>query len=109
MASRTIRSRVVQALAALTLTIASAFVAQRDDIEVGIYGNTGTLYENVRPRAVGGWPAPFIADSTATSVRFKLGLEDEIRYGPFLADLAFWYLALTFVRGAARLYRRDRI
>lgn len=95
MALRSTVRRILQALIAFTLTIASAFVAQRDDIEVGVYGNMDTLYENVRPRVVGGWPAPFMADSTATSVPFKLGAEDKFRAGPFVANLAFWYLALA--------------
>ena len=101
--------RILQALAAFTLTIASAFIAQRDDIEVGIYGNMGSLYENVRSRVVGGWPAPFMADSVATSVPFKLGAEDKSRSGPFLASLAFWYLALAVpIRIVGWLRRRSR-
>lgn len=88
---------------AVALTVASAFLVQRDDVEVGIYGIEGTLHDNVRPRLVGGWPAPFLVDSTATSVPFDLGLEDDLRPGPMVADVAFWFLALSAV---GRLMRR---
>lgn len=81
-------------------------VQDRSD-EVAVYGNMGTLWENVRPRVVGGWPAPFLADSSATSVPFQLGLEDEFRFGPFVATLGFWYLVVGLLRDLiARLASR---
>ncbi len=50
-----------------------------------------------------------MADSTATSVPFKLGAEDKFRPGPFVANLAFWYLALDgFIRILVWPRRRTR-
>jgi hypothetical protein len=48
----------------------------------------------VRPRVEGGWPAAFVADDPATSVPYRLGVEDMFRPAPFVADVAFWYLAV---------------
>lgn len=96
-------SLLARAILALLLTIGSIAIVQRDHKEVAIYGTEGELHENVRPRPVGGWPAPFLADSTATSVPFQLGIEDDVRFGPFVANLAFWFLLISV---AFRLLRR---
>ena len=99
---------LVQAVVALVLTCGSAGIRDDRD-EVAVYGNMGTLDENVRPRLVGGWPAPFLADDTGTSVVSKLGLEDDFRPGPFVADLAFWFVLLGLARlGVTRIGSRSR-
>lgn len=88
--------------AALALTLASAkFVTTGD--EIAQYGGEGTVSEMFAKRELGGWPAPYLADSTATSVQHKIGLEDDFRPGPFVATLAFWFL---IVFGISRLLRR---
>lgn len=89
-------------LAALGLTLASARVVTTGD-EVAQYGGEGTVGEMFRPRELGGWPAPYLADSTATSVPHRIGLEDDFRLGPFVATYAFWLLA---VLALARMLRR---
>lgn len=90
---------------AIGLAITSVIV-QRSDTEVAAYGSEGPIEEQVRPRIVGGWPAPFLADSSATSVPFQLGVEDDLRPGPLIADIAFWYLLLRIAAGLARMARR---
>lgn len=94
----------VLVLAALLLTIASAKI-QRSDQEVAVYGNMGTLNDMVKPRLTGGWPAAWIADSPDTSVLNQIGIEDDIRPGAFVANLAFWYLALMSLSALARKVR----
>ena len=91
-------------LSAFILTLASATI-QRNDQEVAAYGNMGTIDDMVKPRLTGGWPAPFIADSPNTSVLYKIGIEDDIRPGPFAANVAFWYLVLL---GLGALVRKGR-
>ncbi len=91
-------------LAALLLTIASAKI-QRSDQEVAVYGNMGTLNDMVKPRLTGGWPAPWIADSTATSVPHQIGIEDDIRIEAFIANLAFWYVVLMSLSALVRKAR----
>ena len=89
-------------LAALGLTLASAKVVTTGD-EVAQYGGEGTVSETFKPRELGGWPAPYLADSTATSVPHQIGLEDDFRPGPFVATFAFWLLIADAV---ARVLRR---
>jgi hypothetical protein len=96
---RTLAFAAAQVAVATALTTASLTFQQRST-EVALYGGEGDLAENLRPRPVAGWPAPFVADSPATSVLFQIGVEDDFRGGPFVADLAFWYL---FVAILARL------
>ena len=90
---------------AIALATASV-VVQRSDTEVAAYGSEGSIEEQVRPRIVGGWPAPFLADSPATSVPCKLGMEDDLRLGALIADIALWYLLLEIVARLARMARR---
>ncbi len=93
----------LRVIAALALAAASV-VVQHDDASVAIYGTEAGLSQ-VKPRVEGGWPAAFVADDPATSVPYRLGIEDVFRPAPFVADVAFWYVAvgllLWLVRRAA--------
>jgi hypothetical protein len=96
---------IIAASLALTLTIASAFVAVSTD-ERAMYGHEGPLGQNCLPRELGGWPAPYLADNPNTSVPHKLGPEDNFRPGPFVATFSFWFLVslalLRLLRAPAR-------
>lgn len=94
------------AFGALALTCASALIHPRSD-ERAMYGSEGPLEQNWLPREVAGWPAPFLADSTATSVPHRIGPEDHFRPGPFVADLSFWALVVLGVMRVWRLLRRQ--
>jgi hypothetical protein len=89
-------------LAAFILTLASAGITPPTD-ERAIYAHEGSMEENVQPREVAGWPAPYLADNPHTSVIHQVGIEDNFRGGPFLATLSFWLLVSVAV---ARLVRR---
>jgi hypothetical protein len=89
---------------ALLLTCASALIHPASD-ERAMYGFEGPLEQNWLPRELAGWPAPFLADSTATSVPHQIGPEDVFRPGPFAADLGFWALVML---GVIRLWRLGR-
>jgi hypothetical protein len=94
------RAAALRVLAALALAAASV-VVQHDDASVAIYGTEGGLSQ-VKPRVEGGWPAAFVADDPATSVPYRLGVEDVFRPAPFVADVAFWYLAVGMLLWLAR-------
>ncbi len=63
------------------------------------------MEENLLPREVAGWPAPYLADDPSTSVIHRVGIEDNFRVGPFVATLSFWLLVSLAV---ARLSRRSK-
>lgn len=90
---------------ALFLTCASALIHPASD-ERAMYGFEGPLEQNWLPRMVGGWPAPFLADSPDTSVPHQIGPEDHFRPGPFVADLAFWAIVTLGAIRAWRVLRR---
>ena len=94
--------RLMPYLAAFILTLASAWITPPTD-ERAIYALEGTMEENLQPREVAGWPAPYLADSPNTSVIHQVGIEDNFRGAPFLATLSFWLLVSVAV---ARLIRR---
>ena len=73
--------------------------------ERAMYGHEGPLEQNLQPREIGGWPAPFLADNPHTSVPHQLGVEDNFRLGPFVGTLSFWIL---FIQAIFRLARRWR-
>ena len=83
--------RLVPYLGALALTISSAWISPPTD-ERAMYGHEGRTEENLQPRKVAGWPAPYLADNPHTSVIHKIGVEDNFRVGPFIATLSFWLL-----------------
>jgi hypothetical protein len=87
---------------AFLLTLSTAWIDPSTD-ERALYGMEGRTEENFKPREVAGWPAPYLADSTHTSVIHQIGIEDVFRAGPFVASLSFWYL---FVLGTLRLFSR---
>jgi hypothetical protein len=94
-------------VAALVLTTATAWINPPTD-ERALYGHEGSMEENLQPREVAGWPAPYLADSPNTSVIHQLGVEDDFRPGPFVASLSFWLLvSLGFARLMKRSARRD--
>lgn len=86
------RGAAARVIAALVLTGASVAV-QRSDAAVAVYGSEGGSSQ-VRLRVEGGWPAVFLADDPVTSVPYRLGVEDVFAPAPFIADVAFWYLAI---------------
>jgi hypothetical protein len=88
---------------ALVLTIGSAWITPPTD-ERAMYGHDGPVEENLQPREVAGWPAPYLADNPNTSVLHKVGVEDNFRPGPFIATLSFWLLVSLAV---ARLFLRS--
>jgi hypothetical protein len=71
---------------ALAITIATAWVSPATD-ERALYGLEGPIEQNWLPRAVAGWPAPYLADDPDTSVIHKVGPEDNFRLGAFAATL----------------------
>lgn len=89
------------AAVALLLACASALIHPATD-EQAMYGFEGPLEQNWLPRMVGGWPAPFLADSPDTSVPHQIGPEDHFRPGPFVADLGFWAMVIL---GAFKVWR----
>ncbi len=94
------RAPALRVIAALALAAASVAV-QRDDASVAIYGTEGGLSQ-VHPRVEGGWPAAFVADDPATSVPYRLGVEDVFRPAPFVADVGFWYVVVGVLLWLAR-------
>lgn len=92
----------IRTIVALALTFASAAVIPVTN-EYAVYGNTGLPQQNWQSREVAGWPAPYLADDPGTSVIHQIGLEDELRYGPFIATLSFWFLVTLLL---ARLIRK---
>jgi hypothetical protein len=95
--------RFMPYLVALVLTIGSAWITPPTD-ERAMYGHEGSMEENLQPREVAGWPAPYLADSPNTSVIHQLGIEDDFRAGPFVATFSFWLLISLAV---ARLIGRS--
>ncbi|HVF84061.1 MAG TPA: hypothetical protein VM913_07820 [Sphingomicrobium sp.] len=72
-----------------------------------MYGHEGPLEQNLLPRELAGWPAPYLADSPNTSVLHQIGPEDNVRPGPFIGTLSFWLLvSLLALRIARKLLRR---
>jgi hypothetical protein len=90
-------------LAALLLALGSALFNPTTD-ERAMYGHEGPMEENLQPREVAGWPAPYLADSPNTSVIHKIGIEDDFRVGAFVATYSFWLLVSL---ATARLIRRS--
>ena len=88
-------------LIAFLLTVATAWIPSRTD-ERAMYGNEGPWERNWLPRELAGWPAPYLADSPATSVIQQIGLEDDFRAGPFVASFSFWLLLTLGLRRLAR-------
>ena len=81
-------------LLALAATLATAWINPATD-EKALYGLEGPIEQNWLPRAVAGWPAPFLADDPGTSVIHQVGVEDMFRPGPFVASLSFWIVAIS--------------
>jgi len=99
-----VKGLAATAALALAVTIATGWINPPTD-EHAMYGWEGPPEQNWLPREVAGWPAPFLADSTATSVPHKIGLEDEFRAGPFVASWAFWFVVILGLRALLRRRR----
>ena len=93
--------RILPYVAAFLLTIGSAWITPATD-ERAMYGHEGPIDQNLQPREVAGWPAPYIADSPHTSVIHKIGIEDDFRAGPFIGTYSFWLLVSLAFAGAVR-------
>jgi hypothetical protein len=76
--------------------------------ERAMYGHEGPMEENLQPREVAGWPAPYLADNPHTSVIHQLGIEDNFRVGPFIATFSFWLLVSLAVARAGRRVAREK-
>jgi hypothetical protein len=83
-------------LLAFAVSAATVWINPATD-EKALYGTEGSVEQNWRPRAVAGWPAPFLADDPGTSVPHQIGVEDTFRLGPFVATLSFWILVVTVI------------
>ena len=88
---------------AMLLALGSSLV-QRFGPDHGIYCALGKSVEGYdiycpKPKLNGGWPAPFLFDKPGISVENALfPIEDDFRWPPFLADVAFYLLILLGVR-----------
>jgi hypothetical protein len=94
--------RILPYLAGFFLAIGSLWINPATD-ERTMYGHEGPMEENLQPREVAGWPAPYLADNPHTSDNHKLGVEDNFRAGPFIATVSFWLLVSL---GTARMIAR---
>lgn len=93
-------------LLAFAVSVATAWINPETD-ERALYGFEGPVEQNWLPRAVAGWPAPFLADNPGTSVIHQVGLEDTFRPGPFVATLSFWIVVVFVIWSlVACLFRR---
>jgi hypothetical protein len=95
------------ALLAFAVSVATAWINPETD-ERALYGSEGAIEHNWLPRAVAGWPAPFLADKPGTSVIHKVGVEDIFRPGPFVATLGFWFVVISAIQTSVALLVRVR-
>ncbi|RYZ73614.1 MAG: hypothetical protein EOP09_01620 [Proteobacteria bacterium] len=98
---------IALAFAALAISVATISIRPPSD-ERAIYGTEGSAEQNAPLREVAGWPAPFIADDPGSSVTHRIGLEDNFRFGPFVATWSFWFLALCAVANSYQWIRARR-
>lgn len=97
---------IAQLSLAFLMTLLSLLV-QDSDVEVASYGSEGNVADYLYPRPVAGWPAPFLADNPGTSVILQLGVEDNFRLWPFVADVGFWcWVVFLASKSGARIVRR---
>jgi hypothetical protein len=89
--------RMLPYLVAVILSTGSAWIHPPTD-ERAIYGHEGPMEQNLQPRELAGWPAPYLADNPHTSVIHQLGLEDTFRAGPFVATFSFRLLVSLAAR-----------
>jgi predicted cobalt transporter CbtA len=73
-----------------------------------MYGHEGPIEQNLQPREVAGWPAPYLADNPHTSVIHKIGIEDNFRVGSFIATFSFWFLVSLAVARIMKRFGRNR-
>ncbi|HWH18883.1 MAG TPA: hypothetical protein VNT77_11245 [Allosphingosinicella sp.] len=96
-------------LAAL-LALASSWIERRGP-DHGVYCALGKVngidVYCPEPKLNGGWPAPFLFDKPGISVEWQLAfVEDDFRFWPFVANVAFYLLVLLGIGGAVRRARR---
>lgn len=94
-------------LLAFAVSLATAWINPSTD-EKALYGLESPVEQNWLPRAVAGWPAPFLADNPGTSVIHKVGVEDTFRPGPFVATLSFWVVVISAIWSSVGSFFRLR-
>ena len=93
------------------LLAAGSAALQRHGPDQAIFcalGRSVDGYDIYCPRPVlnAGWPAPYLFDRPGISVEEKIGVpEDDFRAWPFVADVAFYWLALAALRRIMRALR----
>ncbi len=98
-------------LAAALVTTLATMAVQRFGPDHGIYCAIGKIngveVYCPKPKLNSGWPAPYLFDVPGISVEGALFIvEDDFRWGPFVADWAFFALGLlALVRGWERVRR----
>lgn len=98
---------------AFAFALASAAI-QRLGPDHGIYCALGKSIEGYdiycpKPKLNGGWPAAFLFDRPGISVEGKLfPVEDDFRWAPFAADVAFYLLLLLGLGRTISWWRRTR-
>lgn len=107
---------VVIGLGAPLLAGASAAI-QRHGPEQAIFCALGKSKEGFdiycpKPVLNAGWPAPYLFDRPGISVENSIGIpEDDFRFWPFAANVAFYWLLLSAMRKVSvklRFVRRGR-
>ncbi|WP_097093107.1 hypothetical protein [Novosphingobium sp. Chol11] len=102
---------VVVGLGALLLAGFSAAV-QRHGPDQAIFCALGKSKEGFdiycpKPVLNAGWPAPYLFDRPGISVENRIGIpEDDFRFWPFTANIAFYWLLLAGIR---RISGRPRL
>ena len=97
-----------------TAAAGGSALVQRHGPDLGIYCALGRSVEGYniycpKPKLNGGWPAAFLFDKPGISVEGKLfPTEDDFRWSPFAADIAFYLLALLGLARAVGRVRRIR-
>lgn len=109
MIARFVRGALLVALAGAAA--GGSATIQRLGPDHGIYCALGKSVEGYdiycpKPKLNGGWPAPYLFDKPGISVEGKLFvIEDDFRWGPFVADVAFYLLGLLALRRGWRMAR----
>lgn len=107
--------RMLGSLALATTLALGSCAVQRHGPDQAIYCALGKSIDGhdifcPKPVLNGGWPAPYAFDRPGISVENRIGFpEDDFRWWPFVADVAFYQLLLLgLMQAIARLPRRRR-
>ncbi len=109
-------SRASRRLAGLVAGAALAFVLAAGSVTVHRQVHIAPLSScDARPMEIcrglltaGGWPFPFLYDNLGTSVVGELGVEDDIKPGWFLVDMAIFTVVPAFGMIVVARMRRAR-